>query len=428
VLVLGSGGREHALAWRLARDPEPAEVLVAPGNEGLGRAFRRLAASEMDAETIAERCRDEHVGLVVVGPEAPLTTGVADALATRGIPTFGPTSAAASLESSKWFAKEVMREAGVPTARAEVFDDAAAARAGLDRFDPPYVVKADGLAAGKGVRVTAEREVAESFLADCLTAGRFGASGRRVVIEEYLEGEEASVMAVCDGARFVLLPAAHDYKRAYDGDHGPNTGGMGAYAPVLRVDSALEQSIGERIIAPVLAWMAGHGTPFRGLLYCGLMVDHEGARVVEFNVRFGDPEAQVVLPLLEGSLTRLLVGAAGGRLDPGAITRGSGAAVAVAIADEGYPEAVRGGGVVSGLDAAAEQPGVLVFHATCAPESGGRWRVEGGRGAYLVGLDATLAGARERAYGALGTLGGSGWRCRRDVAAHAAPAAVGPAR
>jgi phosphoribosylamine--glycine ligase len=428
VLVLGSGGREHALAWRLARDPEPAEVLVAPGNEGMGRAFRRLAAGELDPDAIATRCREEGVGLVVIGPEAPLTTGVADALATHGILTFGPSRAAAGLESSKWFAKEVMREAGVPTARAEAFEDLAAARAALGRFGPPYVVKADGLAAGKGVRVTSEREVAESFLADCLASGRFGVSGKRVVIEEFLDGEEASVMAVCDGSRFVLLPAARDYKRAFDGDHGPNTGGMGAYAPTPMIDAGLETWIGERIVAPVLAEMGRRGAPFRGVLYCGLMVGRKGVRVVEFNVRLGDPECQVVLPLLVGSLTLLCAGAARGALDAGAVARGRGAAVAVALADEGYPEAVRGGGVISGLDGADQAPGVLVFHAASAPEPDGRWRVNGGRGAYLVGLDATLAGARERAYGALARLGGAGWRCRRDIAAFPAAAAVGNAR
>jgi len=428
VLVLGSGGREHAIAWRLARDPEPAEVLVAPGNDGMGRAFRRVAAGELDPDAVAARCRDEQVGLVVIGPEAPLTTGVADALATHGILAFGPTRAGARLESSKWFAKEVMREAGVPTARAEIFEDLDAARTALGRFSPPYVVKADGLAAGKGVRVTSEREVAESFLADCLASGRFGASGKRVLIEEFLAGEEASVMAVCDGSRFVLLPAARDYKRAYDGDHGPNTGGMGAYAPAPLIDARLETSIGERIVAPVLAEMERRGAAFRGVLYCGLMVGREGVRVVEFNVRFGDPESQVVLPLVEGSLTRLLAGAARGALDPGAITRGPGAAVAVALADEGYPESVRGGGLISGLDAAERAPGVLVFHAGCAPEPDGRWRVRGGRVAYLVGRDATLAGARERAYGALAGLGGAGWRCRHDIAAFPAPAAVGNTR
>ncbi len=425
VLVLGSGGREHALAWRLARDPEPAEVLVAPGNEGLGRSFRRLALDELDAGAIAARCAAERVGLVVIGPEAPLATGIADALAHHGVAAFGPTRDAARLESSKWFAKDVMRAAGVPTARAETFDDLAAARAGLARFEPPYVVKADGLAAGKGVRVTPEREVAESFLAECLETGRFGASGRRVVLEEFLAGEEASVMAVCDGTRHVLLPAARDYKRAYDGDLGPNTGGMGAYAPASRIDDRLEQAIGQRIVSPVLAELARRGTPFRGALYCGVMLTPSGPRVVEFNVRFGDPEAQVVLPLLEGSLTRLLAEAARGTLDPGAVTRGTGSAVAVALADEGYPEAVRGGGVIAGLDAAEREPGVLVFHAASTPEPEGRWRVSGGRAAYLVGRDETLAGARERVYGALARLGGSGWRCRQDIGALGAPAAAG---
>ncbi len=392
---------------------------MAPGNEGLGRAFRRLAVGELEAEAIAAQCVAERVGLVVIGSEAPLATGVADVLGASGVLAFGPTRAAARLESSKWFAKEVMRAAGVATAHAESFEDFAAARAALARFEPPYVIKADGLAAGKGVRVTAEREAAESFLAECLESGRFGASGRRVVLEEFLDGEE-----VCDGTRFQLLPAARDYKRAYDGDQGPNTGGMGAYAPSLGVDPGLEHAIGERIVAPVLAEMARRGAPFQGALYCGVVVGPAGARVVEFNVRFGDPETQVVLPLLQGSLTRLLAGAAGGGLDPGAVTRGPGCAVAVALTDEGYPEAVRGGGIISGLDAAAREPGVLVFHATGEPEPEGRWRVSGGRGAYLVGQDATLAGARERAYAALAHLGGSGWRCRHDIAALAAPAAT----
>ena len=428
VLVLGSGGREHALAWRLARDPEPAEVLVAPGSAGMERAFRRLPTGELDAEGIAARCLEEKVGLVVVGPEAPLTTGVTDALTARGILTYGPTREAARLETSKWFAKDVMREAGVPTARAEAFEDLASARAALDHFAPPYVVKADGLAAGKGVRVTNEREVADSFLADCLEGGRFGVGGRRVLIEEFLDGEEASVMAVCDGRRFVLLPAARDYKRAYDGDQGPNTGGMGAYAPTPLIDAHLEALIGERIVTPVLAAMEGRGSPFRGTLYCGVMVGRDGVRVVEFNVRFGDPETQVVLPLVEGSLTMLLAGAARGEIEPAAVTRGPGAAIAVALTDEGYPDRVRGGGVISGLDEAAQAPGVLVFHAACAPEPDGRWRIDGGRGVYLVARDATLAGARERVYRALAHLGGSGWRCRHDIAALPAPAAAGQAR
>ena len=428
VLVLGSGGREHALAWRLARDPEPADVRVAPGNEGMGRAFDRVELPERDADRIVERCREDGVGLVVVGPEAPLTAGVVDALAARGIPAFGPTREAARLESSKWFAKEIMREAGVPTARGEAFEDLAGARAALARFRPPYVVKADGLAAGKGVRVTAEREAAEAFLAECLEGGRFGAAGRRVLIEEHLEGEEASVIAVCDGRRHVLLPPARDYKRAYDGDHGPNTGGMGAFAPAPAVDARLEGAIGERIVAPVLAAMERRGSPFRGALYCGLMLRGDDVRVVEFNVRFGDPEAQVVLPLLAGSLRRLLASAAAGALDAGAVRRAPGAAVAVALADEGYPDAVRGGGAIAGLDEIERPEHVVVFHAASAAEPGARWRVAGGRAAYVVGLADTVAAARTKAYDAIARLGGAGWRCRRDVAAAPAAAAAGRTR
>ncbi|HEY6866631.1 MAG TPA: phosphoribosylamine--glycine ligase, partial [Candidatus Eisenbacteria bacterium] len=411
MLVLGSGGREHALAWRLARDPEPAEVRVAPGNDGMGRAFARVDLSEADADRIADRCRADGVELVVVGPEAPLTAGIVDTLAARGIPVFGPTREAARLESSKWFAKEVMREAGVPTARAEAFEDLGAARAALERFRPPYVVKADGLAAGKGVRVAAGREGAEAFLAECLDGGRFGAAGHRVLIEEHLEGEEASVIAVCDGVRHVLLPPARDYKRAYDGDHGPNTGGMGAFAPVSAVGPGLERAIGERIVTPVLAAMARRGMPFRGALYCGLMLCGDEARVIEFNVRFGDPEAQVVLPLLEGSLRRLLASAAAGRLDPDAVRRAPGAAVAVALADEGYPDAVRGGGVITGLDPVEQLERVVVFHAAGTAGPAGQWRAAGGRIAYVVGLADTVAAARTRAYDAIARLGGSGWRC-----------------
>ena len=418
VLVLGSGGREHALAWRLARDPEPLEVLAAPGNDGIGRHFRRLELGVLDGPAIAARCREERIDLVVVGPEVPLGAGLADALEGAGVRVFGPTREAARLETSKWFAKQVMGEAGVPTARAESFTRLEAARAALDAFDPPWVLKTDGLAAGKGVLVTSERGAAEAFLTDCLEAGRFGGSGERVLIEAFLAGEEASVMAVCDGRDFLILPPARDYKRALDGDRGPNTGGMGAFAPSPAVGAAVEDAVGRRVVAPVLAAMARRNTPFRGLLYCGLMVGARDFAVLEFNVRFGDPEAQVVLPLLEGSLARLLDGAARGRLDAGAIGRGAGAAVAVALTDAGYPDPVRGQGRIVGLEAAAAEPGVLVFHAAGRDEPGA-WRVEGGRAAYVVGVDATIAAARDRAYGAIAGLGGAGWRCRRDIAAGA---------
>jgi phosphoribosylamine--glycine ligase len=336
------------------------------------------------------------------------------------VTVFGPGAAGARLESSKWFAKEIMTVAGVPTARAESFDDVAAALAALPRFGPPWVIKADGLAAGKGVRVTSGRAEAEAFVRDCLEGGRFGDSGRRVLLEQFLEGEEASVMAVCDGARFVLLPPARDYKRAREGDEGPNTGGMGAFAPTAAVDAALEARVGERVVAPVLAALAARGAPFRGLLYCGLMCGPRGPQVVEFNVRFGDPETQVVLPLLDGSLFTLLRSAAIGRLDAAAVRRAPGSAVAVAIVDEGYPDALRGGGRIEGLED-AEAAGAQVFHASTALGDG-CWTVSGGRAAYVVARGATREQARAMVYGAVERLGGTGWRCRRDIAA--APAGV----
>ncbi|OGF15322.1 MAG: phosphoribosylamine--glycine ligase [Candidatus Eisenbacteria bacterium RBG_16_71_46] len=428
ILIVGSGGREHALAWRLARDPEPAEVLVAPGSEGLGLRFRRLEAGVADPAVLVRACCEREVDLVVVGPEAALAGGLADDLEAAGIAVFGPSRSAARLESSKWFAKELMREAGIPTARAEVFDDPAAARAALARFEAPWVIKADGLAGGKGVRVTAERTEAEAFVAACLGDRRFGPAGGRVLIEEFLDGEEASVMAVCDGRRFVLLPPARDYKRALDADRGGNTGGMGAYAPTPAVTPAIESAVAGRIVAPTLVAMERRGTPFRGILYCGLMLGGSGARVVEFNVRFGDPETEVVVPLVTGSLASLLLGAARGELDPAAIGRGPGAAVAVTLVDAGYPDAPAQGGRITGLDALEREDGIMVFHAATAAAEGG-WRVAGGRAAHVVAVAADLGAARARAYAAVGRLGGAGWRCRSDIAAGpAAGAAIAAGR
>jgi len=414
ILVLGSGGREHALAWRLARDAHGPEVLVAPGNDGMGRSFGRLAARETDAAAVVAACREHAVQLVVVGPESALAAGVSDALAEAGVPVFGASRAAARLESSKWFAKQLMREAGVPTAGAERCDGPEAVRAALARFGAPHVVKADGLAAGKGVLVTGDAAEAERFARSCLEGGAFGDSGRSVVIEEFLAGEEASVIAVCDGRRFALLPAARDYKRAADGDRGPNTGGMGAYAPTRAVTAAIEAEVGERVVAPVLRAMAARGTPYRGALYCGLMLSPAGVRVVEFNARFGDPETQAILPLVSGSLTHLLAGAARGELEPDAVGRVVGGAVTLALVDEGYPSAVRGGGAIEGLDG-LEPSGVTVFHAGTRFE-GGRWVVRGGRAAYLTAARESVETARAVVYAARATLSGSGWRCRGDIA------------
>lgn len=416
ILIVGSGGREHALAWRLARDPNAPTVLVAPGNDGIAAAFECAPVAEGDAQGLAALARERSVDLVVIGPEAPLAAGVADALREAGLRVFGPSHAAAALETSKWFAKEVLREAGIPTARAETFTDADAARAALERFAPRWVIKADGLAAGKGVLVTGERAAASAFLDACLSGARFGDSGRRVVLEEFLEGEEVSVMAVCDGRRAVLLPAARDFKRALGGNLGPNTGGMGAFAPVPAMDAAALDDVKRHIVLPMLAAMERRGAPFQGLLYVGLMLGPEGPRVVEFNVRFGDPETEAVMPLIEGSLSRLLASAADGALEERAVSARAGAAVTVALVDEGYPGATPGAGTIEGLDRLELDSRIHVFHAATRRE-GGAWRVRGGRAAFVTAGADDISAARASAYGAIATLGGNGWRCRDDIAA-----------
>jgi phosphoribosylamine--glycine ligase len=416
VLVVGSGGREHALAWRLAADAHRPRIDVSPGNDGLGRAFTRHAVAETDVDGMVALARRIGADLVVVGPETALAAGLADGLAAAGIAVFGPARAAARLESSKWFAKEVMREARVPTARAATFADAGPALSALAGFGPPWVVKADGLAAGKGVCVTADREEARAFVRACLEPGRYGGEGpRSLVLEEFLPGEEASVMAVCDGADFVLLPAARDFKRAREGDAGPNTGGMGSFAPTPHVDAAVTREVGERIVRPVLRVLAARGTPFRGALYCGLMLGEAGVRVVEFNARFGDPETQSILPLVEGNLSRLLASAAAGALEPGLVRTRPGAAVTVALVDEGYPGTSLRSGTITGLDALEREPGLMVFHAATGQDAAG-WAVRGGRAAYVTATGEDVSGARARAYAGIARLGGGGWRCRDDIA------------
>ena len=423
ILVVGSGGREHALAWRLARDAHAPHVIVTPGNDGMARKFERLDVSETDAAGIVRAAREHAVDLVVVGPESALAAGVSDALGEAGIPCFGASRAAARLESSKWFAKEVMREAGVPTARAFACESEPEAFAALETLGAPHVVKADGLAAGKGVLVTRDLAEARAFVRDCLGGGRFGAQAR-VVIEEFLVGEEASVIALCDGERFLLLPPARDHKRAFDGDAGPNTGGMGAVAPATAVDAEVERITSEQVVTPMLRAMAARGTPYRGALYCGLMVRAHSTEagglgpvaVVEFNARFGDPETQAMLPLVAGDFSGTLAAAAQGRLAPDALARAAGGAVTIALVDEGYPERALGTGTIEGLDALEGRDGLFVFHAGTRREGDG-WRVKGGRAAYVTATGEDAATARERAYAACATLRGAHWRMRSDIGA-----------
>lgn len=414
IVVVGRGGREHALAWRLARDPEVESVAVAPGNSATAATFPSLPVDETDSAAVVRACGKADATLVVIGPEASLAAGVVDALSTAGITAYGPTRAAAQIESSKWFAKEIMAEASVPTARATRCTTVAEATAALAEFTEPWVIKADGLAAGKGVLVSSDRAEVEAFVRSCLEAAKFGDQGAAIVIEEYLAGEEVSVMAVCDGTRHVVLPSARDHKRARDGDHGPNTGGMGAFAPSPRLDAAGAAEVSRRVIAPVLARLAERGTPFRGTLYAGLMLTAGGPRVLEFNARFGDPETQVVLPLVEGSLSRLLESAARGTLDDGAIRTAAGATVGVTLVDEGYPDRVQGTGLIEGLDA-IENDDTFAFHAGTVRE-GARWKVTGGRAVTVVARRNSLSAARAAAYQAVDRLSGNGWRCRHDIA------------
>ncbi len=408
VLVLGSGGREHALALALSRDPGVTEVHAAPGNPGVAAVAELHPVDAVDGAAVGDLAERLGVDLVVVGPEAPLVAGVADAVRERGISCFGPSAAAARLEGSKAFAKEVMAAAGVPTARAHVCQTPAQAAAALDEFGPPYVVKDDGLAAGKGVVVTSDRAEAVAHAAACA----------RVVVEEYLDGPEVSVFAVTDGRTVVPLLPAQDFKRANDGDAGPNTGGMGAYAPLPWAPAGLVEEVLGSVLRPTIGEMAARGTPFTGLLYAGLALTAQGVRVVEFNARFGDPETQPLMALLASPLGTVLKAAADGQLhELGPLTWLDGAAVAVVVAAEGYPASPRTGELVLGLDGAGGQDGVEVIHAGTALDDAGRVVTSGGRILAVTALGSDVADARAKAYASVDEIVVEGSHHRTDIAA-----------
>jgi len=361
-----------------------------------------------------------------VGPEAPLAAGVADSLRGRGLAVFGPSREAAKLESSKAVAKDFMARHQIPTARFEVFEDAERARAHVHRYDGPCVVKADGLAAGKGVFVCDNADAAERAVSEIMEQRRFGTAGARVVVEERLAGEEASYYAVSDGSRVVPLGAAQDHKRAQDGDRGENTGGMGAYSPAPVLSEAAEKRVLEEIVHPVIRGMAAEGHPYVGVLYVGLMIDAEGApRVVEFNVRFGDPETQPLVVRMEGDVVPLLEGAARGHLDPEAAPRFSGAAVCVVLASGGYPRSYETGKTILGVEEAEADPGVVVFHAGTKRGANGRFVTAGGRVLGVTAAGESVAQARARAYAAAGKIRFDGMHLRRDIAARAVPRSPG---
>lgn len=413
--MLGGGGREHALCWALSRSDEVEGVLCVPGNVGIAEIAEVRDVDPTDVAMVRELAVREAIDLVVVGPEEPLAAGVTDTLLVAGVPVFGPIRGAARIESSKTFAKEVMGAAGVATGEYWSGSDPAEARRALGRFTPPYVVKADGLAAGKGVRICADRAEAEKAIDEALIAGRFGAAGETVVIEEFLDGPELSVFAACVGEAAFGLGAARDYKRALDGDRGLNTGGMGAVTPVSAWTSELAKLVEEQIITPTLAELAHRGLPYVGVLYVGLVLTTDGPKVLEFNARFGDPEAQVILPVLDGlaELLAVCAGARWGWFDYG--TRDQ-ACVTVVLTSGGYPGPYETGKPIRGLKEAAAIPGALVFHAGTRRE--GRHIVTaGGRVLAVSGLGPTVADARSVAYAAADCIHFDGLHRRSDIAA-----------
>ena len=415
VLLVGSGGREHALAWKLTQSPRLTELHAVPGNPGIGRLAALHAVPLTDLEGITQVAADLAPDLVVVGPEAPLAAGLADRITEAGIPCFGPTAAAARLESSKAFAKTVMQTAGVPTARATVCDTVPAAQAAIAESGGRVVIKADGLAAGKGVMVCDSATEAQDAAAACLVGGEFGQAGRRVLVEERLDGDELSLLALCDGERVLALDPARDHKRALDGDVGPNTGGMGAFSPVPRVDAAMAEEILATAHRPVVNELARLGNPFRGCLYAGLMLTADGPRVIEFNVRFGDPEAQVILPRLDADLLDLLHRSAAGSLAGATAPVAADACVSVVVAAEGYPEAPTAGGAIAGIAAAEAMEGVIVFHAGTA-EHDGALVAAGGRILNVTATGRDFAEARRRAYSAVDLIQLEGSMHRTDIA------------
>lgn len=416
VLVLGGGGREHALASALARSPSVAAVASAPGNPGTATLGPTHPVDAEDPAAVVALARRLGTDLVVAGPEAPLVAGVVDALDAAGIAAFGPSAAGAAIEGSKAFAKEIMAAVGAPTGGAVATSDRSEADAALERFGAPYVVKADGLAAGKGVRICADLAEAREAVDDALVRGVFGAAGSRVVIEEFLAGPERSVFGVCDGTEVVLLEPAQDYKRALDGDGGLNTGGMGAYTPVPGFALGDVDHLRNLVFRPVLAELADRGTPYRGLLYAGLVETAAGPKLLEFNARFGDPETQAILPRVASDLGELLWAAATGSVAGHEVAWREEAAVTVVLASGGYPGSYATGVPIHGVDAAAALPGVEVFHAGTR-QDGDRLVTAGGRVLAVTALGNDVASARERAYDAADHIGFDGLHRRSDIAA-----------
>ncbi|MBI4376831.1 MAG: phosphoribosylamine--glycine ligase [Elusimicrobia bacterium] len=413
VLLLGSGGREHALAWAMAQSPRLKNLYALPGSDAIAQWAQNLPGDPCDPDSAVQAAKDCRAKLVVIGPEAPLAAGVSDALRQAGLAVFGPSRAAARLESSKAFAKEFMRKHGIPTAPFEVFTEPDLARAAIKRLDAPIVVKADGLAAGKGVAVCRDQNEALSAIDDFMEKGSLGAAGRTILLETRLHGPELSVLAFCDGQSLRALPPSRDHKRLKDHDEGPNTGGMGAYCPAA-VDPETWRAIEDKVLRRFIAGLSADKLDFRGVIFVGLMLSPEGPQVLEFNCRFGDPETQAILPLLEEDPLALAWDCAAGRLKPGTARARSGASICVVLASEGYPAKPRTGVPIHGLESARDQPGLAVFHAGTSRQ-GDRWLTQGGRVLGVTAVAPDLAQARDRAYEAVSRIRFDGMQYRKDI-------------
>ena len=414
VLVVGNGGREHAIAWKLGQS-QGAEVLITKGNGGTDAVARALPVSPTDIDAVVAAAQSEHVGLVAVGPEAPLAAGLADRLIAAGIPVFGVSAAAARLESSKAFAHEILEAAGVPAARWHVFDHADDALRYVVTCPLPVVVKADGLAAGKGVVVALQREEAVEAVKAFMVDGTLGHAGRRVVVEDFLVGEEASFMVMTDGEHVLPLAGARDHKRVFDDDLGPNTGGMGAYSPTPLLEGEARERVLAGVIRPTLDQLARRGITYRGILYAGLMITAEGPKVLEFNCRFGDPETHPVLSRTRGDLAEAMLACSEGRLDKARLDIERHPAVCVVLASAGYPEQPRTGDVIEGLVEAGAVPGVQVFHAGTRRLPDGTVVTAGGRVLGVTAIGKSFREARERAYEAAGRIRFAGMQYRTDI-------------
>lgn len=415
LLVVGGGGREHALLWKLAQDNPQGKKFSAPGNAGMSNLSQSLPIKAEDIPTIAELALKEGIDFTVVGPEAPLVAGIVDEFQKRKLKIFGPTARAAQLEGSKVFAKLLMREHDIPTASFEVFDDPKEAKAYIDKVGVPIVVKADGLCAGKGSYVCKTKEYAYQAIEEIMEQKIFGSAGDKVVVEEMLIGEEASFMLLSDGDYLLPLQPAQDYKRAYDNDEGPNTGGMGSYSPVPAFPQSLQAEVMERIAYPTIKAMQEKGTPFIGLLYLGLMLTSEGPKVLEYNVRFGDPETQCVVPRMEGNLLEALIACQEKRLREIKIAWREEKCLCVVLASRGYPGKYETGKEISGLEEVEEMEGCLVFHAGTRLENG-KVLTAGGRVLGVVGLGKTFREARQRTYQAIERINFENMFYRTDIA------------